>query len=208
MDYFSYLDEGSMVNQAFCELFDGPARAPESPITRREMDLAASIQQVTEEVVLGLAREARRRTGLRHLCLAGGVALNCVANGLLLRERIFDGIWIQRRLATRAARGRRAGGVASPAGACRADARTRARRPGKGQLPGAGPSRSPMAPSSSGHDYPYERIEDRRERAERTPARSTRAGGRVLAGAMEFRPGVRWALARSWVDPRRSDTQG
>jgi carbamoyltransferase len=95
MDYFGYMDGLVMTNDRFAALFGGPARAPESPITAREMDLAKSIQEVTEEIVLKLARHAREITGKRNLCLAGGVALNCVANGILLREGIFDDIWIQ-----------------------------------------------------------------------------------------------------------------
>ena len=95
MDYFGYLDGLEMTNGKFAALFGGPARPPESPITQREMDLAKSIQDVTEEIVLKLARHAREITGKRNLCMAGGVALNCVANGVLLREGIFDDIWIQ-----------------------------------------------------------------------------------------------------------------
>ncbi len=95
MDYFGYLDGLAMTNGRFADLFGGPPRQPETPITRREMDLARSIQEVTEEVVLRLARHARELTGKRNLCLAGGVALNCVANGILLRAGIFDDIWIQ-----------------------------------------------------------------------------------------------------------------
>ncbi|MCM3330398.1 carbamoyltransferase, partial [Bacillus cereus] len=76
-------------------LFGGPRREPESPLTQREMDLAASIQLVTEEVVLRLGRTLHRETGERYLCLAGGVALNCVANGRLLREGPFEDIWVQ-----------------------------------------------------------------------------------------------------------------
>jgi carbamoyltransferase len=95
MDYFGYLDGLEMTNGKFAALFGGPPRQPESPISRREMDLAKSIQDVTEEIVLKLARHARELTGKRHLCMAGGVALNCVANGVLLREGIFDRLWIQ-----------------------------------------------------------------------------------------------------------------
>jgi carbamoyltransferase len=95
MDYFGYLDGLAMTNDKFAALFGGPARPPESPITQREMDLAKSIQDVTEEIVLKLARHAREITGKRNLCMAGGVALNCVANGVLLRAGIFDDIWIQ-----------------------------------------------------------------------------------------------------------------
>jgi carbamoyltransferase len=93
--YFGYVDSLSMSNDAFHELFGGPARQPESRITRREMDLAASIQAVTEDVVIKISRHLRNLTGLPNLCMAGGVALNCVANGKLLREKIFDRIWIQ-----------------------------------------------------------------------------------------------------------------
>src|SRR5207247_1767611 len=75
--------------------FDGPARQPESLLTQREMDLARSVQDITEEVMLKMAAFARRETGMRDLCLAGGVALNCVGNGRIVREGIFDEIWIQ-----------------------------------------------------------------------------------------------------------------
>jgi len=95
MEYFGYLDGLVMTNERFAALFGGPARKPESRIGRREMDLAASIQLVCEEMVFRLARHARELTGKRNLCLAGGVALNCVANGKLLRLGIFDDIWIQ-----------------------------------------------------------------------------------------------------------------
>jgi len=95
MRYFNYCTGLTMTNSAFHRLFGGPPRAPESTLTQREMDLAASIQLVTEEVVVNLARGAAATTGQRNLCLAGGVALNCVANGKLLREHIFDGIWLQ-----------------------------------------------------------------------------------------------------------------
>lgn len=84
-----------MTNARFDALFGGPARTPEGPLSQREMDLAASIQAVTEEVVIKLAKSIQRETGLRKLCLAGGVALNCVANGKLFKEGIFDQIWIQ-----------------------------------------------------------------------------------------------------------------
>jgi carbamoyltransferase len=95
MDYFGYLDDLVMIRSRFEELFGAPARRPEAPITRHEMNVARSIQDVTTEIVLRMARHARRQTGKRHLCLAGGVALNCVANGALVREGIFDDIWVQ-----------------------------------------------------------------------------------------------------------------
>lgn len=95
MDYFDFATGLRMTNERFHRLFGGPPRKPETPLTQRDMDLAASIQAVTEEVVLKLAQAIRRETGERYLCLAGGVALNCVANGKLLRANIFDDIWIQ-----------------------------------------------------------------------------------------------------------------
>lgn len=95
LEYFGYLDGLKMTNVHFDELFGGPPRNPESEITSREMDLAASIQAVTEDAVFKMARYAQALTGKRQLCLAGGVALNCVANGKLLRTGLYDDIWIQ-----------------------------------------------------------------------------------------------------------------
>ncbi len=95
MSYFNYCTGLTMTNAKFDQLFGGPRRSEESELTQREMDLAASIQAVTEEVVIKLAKGIRKSTGMNNLCLAGGVALNCVANGKLLRENIFDNIWIQ-----------------------------------------------------------------------------------------------------------------
>jgi carbamoyltransferase len=94
-DYFNYCQGLTMTGDRFHELFGGPPRAPESDLTERHMDLAASIQAVTEEVVLRMGRELYRRTEQKNLVLAGGVALNCVANGRLLREGPFDRIWVQ-----------------------------------------------------------------------------------------------------------------
>jgi carbamoyltransferase len=95
MSYFQYCEGLRMTNHKFAALFGGPARDPESPITQREMDLAASIQAVTEEAVLRMARYARELTGCENLCMAGGVALNCVANGKLLRAGVFKDIFVQ-----------------------------------------------------------------------------------------------------------------
>ena len=95
LGYFDYCTGLTMTNAAFDAVFGGPARKPDELLTQRHMDLAASIQLVTEEVVSGLAAYARRETGMKHLCLAGGVALNCVANGKLLREAKFENIWVQ-----------------------------------------------------------------------------------------------------------------
>jgi carbamoyltransferase len=93
--YFDYLAGRKMTNQRFSERFGGPPRDPDAPITQRECDLARSIQHVVEEVVLRMARTAREDTGLKRLVLAGGVALNCVANGRLQREGIFEELWVQ-----------------------------------------------------------------------------------------------------------------
>ena len=95
MDFFNYCQGLTMTNDRFAGLFDGPPRPAESDISEREMDLAASVQVVTEEIVLRMAKYAKDLTGMSNLCLAGGVALNCVANGKLLREKIFDNIWVQ-----------------------------------------------------------------------------------------------------------------
>jgi carbamoyltransferase len=95
MQYFNYCTGLTMTNRRFDELFGGPPRRPESELTQREMDIAASIQVVTEEVVLRLANTLHEETGEKSLCLAGGVALNCVANGRLQREGPYENIWIQ-----------------------------------------------------------------------------------------------------------------
>ena len=95
MDYFNYAVGLTMTNEKFNKLFGGPPRKPETMPTQKDMDLARSIQDVTEEIVLKMACHVRRETGKKNLCLAGGVALNCVANGKLLREGIFENIWIQ-----------------------------------------------------------------------------------------------------------------
>ena len=95
MSYLDYATGLTMTNKKFDALFGGPPRRSETEITQREMDLAASVQKVTEDIVIDLAKGIAKETGERNLCLAGGVALNCVANGVLLREKIFDNIWIQ-----------------------------------------------------------------------------------------------------------------
>ena len=95
MQYFNYCTGLTMTNSKFAELFGAPARGFDDELTQREMDLAASVQKIVEEVMLKISRSIRKETGERNLCLAGGVALNCVANGVLHRENIFDNIWIQ-----------------------------------------------------------------------------------------------------------------
>ncbi len=93
--YFNYCQGLTMTSKKFDDLFGGPPRRAEAPITEREMDIAASIQKVTEDAMLKAARHVHAQTGSRNLCLAGGVALNCVGNGLILREGPFENIWIQ-----------------------------------------------------------------------------------------------------------------
>ncbi len=95
MAYFTYPAGLTMTGRRFAALFDGPPRRSEAPLTRREMDLARSVQVVTEEAMMNMARHVHRQTGERNLCLAGGVALNCVANGRLLHEGPFERLWIQ-----------------------------------------------------------------------------------------------------------------
>lgn len=95
LSYFGYLTDLKMTNDKFAALFGGPPRSPESPITKREMDMARSIQVVTEEIMLKMARYVRAVTGKKNLCLAGGVALNCVSNGKLVRSGLFDHVWVQ-----------------------------------------------------------------------------------------------------------------
>jgi len=95
MSYFDYATGLTMTNKKFDALFGGPPRTPETELTQREMNLAASVQKVTEDIIIKLAKGIAEETGEQNLCLAGGVALNCVANGILLREEIFNNIWIQ-----------------------------------------------------------------------------------------------------------------
>jgi len=95
MKYFNYCQGLTMTSKAFDRLFRGAPRKPETKLTQREMDLARSVQEVTEEIMLRMARHVRKETGEKNLCLAGGVALNCVGNGKILKESIFDRIWIQ-----------------------------------------------------------------------------------------------------------------
>ncbi len=112
LDYFDYCTGLRMTNRRFDGLFGGPPRKPEDRLGQREMDLAASVQAITEEIVLKLAAGVARQTGERNLCLAGGVALNCVANGKLLRTKLFDRLWIQ------PAAGDAGGAIGAALGAC------------------------------------------------------------------------------------------
>jgi len=95
LSYFDFLGGLRMTNRKFAKLFGGPPRQPETLITQREMDIAASIQSVTEDIMMKMAAHVYRETKQKNLCLAGGVALNCVSNGRILREGPFENIWIQ-----------------------------------------------------------------------------------------------------------------
>lgn len=206
-DYFDFISGDRMTNERFDRLFDGPPREPESWITRREMDLAASIQAVVEDVVLRIARHARTLTGRARLCLAGGVALNCVANGKLLREEIFEDMWIQPA----------AGDAGGALGAALLVAHQRfgverTERPtGRDRQRG-----SYLGPRFSNHEvrafldryaYPYEEVPDRQERATRiAQALADQKIVGYFAGRMEFGP--RALGARSILgDPRDPETQ-
>ncbi len=207
MNYFGFLDSDVMTNERFHALFDGAPREPESAITRREMDIAASIQLVTEEVFLGLARHAREITGLDKLCLSGGVALNCVANGILLREKIFDEIWIQ------PAAGDAGGALGAALSASHEHFGVSRPQPGAntdsqhGSYLGPEFSSAEVRAFLERHDYPYHAIEDATERNRRIA--SALADGKVvgfLSGRMEFGP--RSLGGRSILgDPRLTETQ-
>ena len=206
MNYFGYVDGETMTNERFHALFDGPPRERESRIRRKDADLAASIQVVTEEAMLRMARHLRESTGRRHLVMAGGVALNCVANGKLLREGLFEGLWIQPAAGD-------AGGALGAAyvghqvyfGGERAPA-----QPGRDRQRGSylGPrySNEEVRSFLDLHDLPYEIVSDE-ERARR--AASALAEGQVvgyMVGCAEFGP--RSLGARSILgDPRSAETQ-
>jgi carbamoyltransferase len=192
MDYFGYMDGLEMTNDRFAKLFGGPPRPPESPITQREMDLARSIQEVTEEIVLKLARHAREITGKRNLCMAGGVALNCVANGVLLRAGVFDDLWIQ------PAAGDAGGALGAPLavwhnamGKPRTVGRSSAGKPKdamRGALLGPEFSRAQIKEYLDAQGYPYEELADE-EWARRIAG--IIAGENVIGlcqGRMEFGP--------------------
>jgi carbamoyltransferase len=206
LDYFGYIDSLSMTNAAFEELFGGPGREPEARITRREMNLAASVQAVTEEVMRRLCRTLRESTGMRHLCLAGGVALNCVANGKLWREGLFDGIWIQ------PAAGDAGGSLGAALMVSHAYFDVPRPRPDgvhdrqKGSFLGPAYSNAEVKAFLSYHGYPYQEVTDG-ERA-RLIAGCLADGKAVgyMVGRMEFGP--RALGARSILgDARRADTQ-
>jgi carbamoyltransferase len=187
MDYFAYCTGLRMTNGKFDGLFGGPPRQPESPLTQREMDLARSVQEVTEEVMLRLSRTLHRETGAENLCLAGGVALNCVGNGRLLREGPFKGIWIQ------PAAGDAGGAIGAALSAWHAlDGQPRAVGTGLDAMRGAylGPafSNDEIETTLKGLGAPYERLQ---EEALYDRVADEMAAGKVigwLQGRMEFGP--------------------
>ncbi|MBX7165039.1 MAG: carbamoyltransferase [Pirellulales bacterium] len=204
--YFGYLDSGVMTNAHFDELFGGPARKPETQITRREMDLAASVQQVTEEAMLKLVAHACQLTGSKNVCMAGGVALNCVANGRVWRESQLDGLFVQPAASD-------AGGALGAAqlvshqlyGAPR---KLEGQRDSlKGSYLGPGFAPHEIEAFLDRQDAPHHRIEDAQERAQMIA--TALAEGKVvglLSGRMEFGP--RALGSRSIIgDPRQRDMQ-
>lgn len=202
--YFGFLGGRTMTNRRFDRLFGGPPRAPESEIGRRDVDLAASIQAVTEEVVLRMARHAHQLTGERNACLAGGVALNCVANGRLLREGPFERLWIQPA----------AGDAGGALGAAlhtwfhigdhprRVDGRTDAMR---GAYLGPDYTDQEVEAYLQAEGYPFERLDERSVWAKRIA--EAVAEGKVVGlcvGRMEFGP--RALGHRSIIGDPRSPT--
>lgn len=205
LSYFDFLGGLKMTNARFARLFGGPERAAESQITQREMDIAASIQVVTEEIIMKMANHVHKETGQKNLCLAGGVALNCVANGRLLRQGPFENIWIQPA----------SGDSGAALGAAlsvwyRYLENPRLSPKGKDLQQGSylGPafSMEEIEDYLRSKGYPYEKL-SQGDRA-KTIARQIAQGKIVgyLAGRMEFGP--RALGARSILgDPRRDDTQ-
>jgi hypothetical protein len=186
--YFDYCTGLTMTNAKFDALFGAPPRKPDDPLTQREMDLAASVQAVTEEAVLRMTRALREETGLENLCLAGGVALNCVANGKVLRDGKFKQVWVQPAAGD-------AGGALGARGTGRAPPISRpaaASTPRAGQhaglLPGAAicPSRHRGAAVGGGREI--QRVARRRpDRSHSKPARQ-RKRGRLVSGPHGIRP--------------------
>ena len=186
LSYFNYVTGDTMTNARFAALFGGPPRQPEAPLTQKEMDLARSIQLVTEEIVLKLAASLKAETGADYLCLAGGVALNCVANGRLLREGPFRDIWIQPAAGD-------AGGALGAALACHYQLHDQPRTATSSDRPlgsSLGPEDDDGAIAAALHDWqvPAVRLDDDALFAETAAAL---AGGAVVGwfqGRMEFGP--------------------
>jgi carbamoyltransferase len=205
LEYFGFLDGLEMTSSRFEQLFGGPRRLSESRITRREMDLAASIQAFTEEAMLKMARRVYEETGKKHLCLAGGVALNCVANGRILREGPFEDLWVQPAAGD-------AGGALGAALAVQFGYHGLSRGPSngldrqKGSYLGPAFSEQEVEAFLLAGGYPYRRLEPG-ERA-MTVAKAL-ADGHIVGlflGRMEYGP--RALGSRSILgDARREDTQ-
>jgi len=205
LSYFDFLGGLRMTNNRFSRLFGGPPRKPETEITQREMDIAASIQSVTEEVIMKMVKHVHNETNKKKLCLAGGVALNCVANGRILREGPFDDIWIQPA----------AGDAGGAIGAALSvwyrylgNERSSPKRHDSQQGSYLGPSFSNDTVRSffALKNYPYHNLDpDNRHRLIADQIANGKIVG-YMAGRMEFGP--RALGARSILgDPRRSDTQ-
>ena len=207
MEYFGYMDKMSMTNDKFHDLFGGLPREPESIITIKEMNIAASIQRVIEERIIDLARYAKKETGANNLVLAGGVALNCVANGKLQQQNIFDGIWIQPA----------AGDAGGALGAAllvshqyfdvpRVENISK-RDSQKGSYLGVQYSTSEVKAYLDRNNYPYECIVDKAQLS--STIADILASGKIvgyMSGRMEFGP--RSLGARSILgDPRNKKTQ-
>jgi len=206
MGFFNYCQGLTMTNDRFHSLFGGPPRDPESMLEPRHIDLAASIQRVTEEIVMRMGHEVHRQTGMKHLVLAGGVALNCVANGILLREGPFEDIWIQPAAGD-------AGGSLGAALFVWHQLLERPRKAGgqhdaqKGSFLGPKFSNEHIARFLGEMDAPFERLDDEEELLE-TVAKIMAEGKIVgwLHGRMEFGP--RALGARSIIgDPRNATMQ-
>jgi carbamoyltransferase len=205
LDYFDFLGGMRMTNKRFSKLFGGPPRSPETEITVREMDIAASIQVVTEEILLKMARHVHKETNQRNLCLAGGVALNCVANGRILSKGPFENLWIQ------PAAGDAGGAIGAALSVWhRYLGNERSDPQGYDNQRGSylGPSFSNRAVKKflENKGYPYHELND--DNRARSIARQI-ANGKIvgyMAGRMEFGP--RALGARSILgDPRREDIQ-
>lgn len=205
LSYFDFLGGLRMTNRRFANLFGGPSRKPESEITQREMDIAASIQAVIEDAVLKMGNHVHRETGQKNLCLAGGVALNCVANGRLLREGPYDKIWIQ------PAAGDAGGAIGATFSVWhRYLGNKRAKPQGYDCQQGSylGPAFSNIAVKTflAGNGYPHHELDGNTRPV--SIAEQIAAGKIVgyMSGRMEFGP--RALGARSILgDPRREDTQ-
>jgi len=207
MEYFGYMDKMSMTNDKFYDLFGGLPREPESIITIKEMNIAASIQRVIEERIIDLARYAKKETGANNLVLAGGVALNCVANGKLQQQNIFDGIWIQPAAGD-------AGGALGAALLVSHEyfnvprvKNISKRDSQKGSYLGAQYSTSEVKAYLDRNNYPYECILDKAQLS--STIADVLASGKIvgyMSGRMEFGP--RSLGARSILgDPRNKKTQ-